>query len=175
MALTEEIQKSRALRTQLDDLCVQKRWNDAVAILDEESRRSKLELWQLVTKSRAILLGDENSLPLEQAGEALEEALEREPDYVPAMIEMAHFLDTHEDEADSAADLFRQATDVILGQLLDALRGWTEARLLEDEIRKDILRSYNGFLETLHKHGLDAGAAARRIDWFDPDELGEDL
>lgn len=172
---TNEGLRARALRAQLDELFNQKRWNEITSILEEESRRSKLELWQLVIKSRAILLGDENSLPLETAGEALEETLEREPDYVPAMIDMAHYLDTHEDKADSAVELFHQATDVILGQLLNAVKGWAEAKLLDDEVRKEMLRSYNQFLEVLHTHGLEAGSAARRVDWFDPEQFGDDL
>jgi hypothetical protein len=175
MELTEADIKARELRARLKGLHDKQRWNDIASILDGESRKKKLELWQLVTMSRAILLGDDETFTLESSADALEEALEREPDYVPAMLEMAFYLDTHADQAEEAIDLFRQAADVILEQLLEALRGWSEARLLDDEVRKELVRSYNRFLEDLHRHGLTAGSAAKRIDWFDPAQHGEDL
>ncbi len=162
-------------RERAESLADEERFEELAIVLDRESKRSKLELWQLVLKSRAIQLSDGGAFELEDAHQALAEALERERHYVPAMVEMAHYLDVHEAESDKATELFRQAADVVLEQLVDVLRGWAEAKLLEGEVRKELLLSYNRLLESLRSLGLEAGKKAERIDWFDPAQYGGEL
>lgn len=162
------------VRKTLQELADLGRFDEVASVLNEERKKSKSELWQLVFKSRVIQLGDSELFTLDDAALALEEAIERDSEYVPALLEMAHFLDVNEGKADMSIELFRQATDLILEQLLDALRGWGEAKLLDDEFRRNLLLAYNRFLGDIHSRGLAAGTAAKRIHWFDPEEHGEE-
>lgn len=157
-------------REKIRELADQERFNEIVSILDSESRVRELELWQLVAKSRFIQLSEQGPLPLEAASESLEEALRRDPEHVPAMLDMAAYLDTYDDDAAAAIDLFKKAADLVLDHLLDTIRGWAEAKLLDDEIRKEMLRSYNLFLKSLASAGLEAGIPARKVGWVDESE-----
>lgn len=151
-------------RQKIQELAEQQRHNEIATIFEAESKERDLEIWHLVSKSRSILLGENGPLPLEAAGEALQEAVERDPEYAPALIDLGYYLDTFDvNQEEAAIKLFERAAEVVLDELLDVIRGWAEAKLLDSEVRKEMLRSYNQLLQTLASAGLEAGKPALRL------------
>lgn len=161
---------AKPTRQELRELADKGRFNEIIAILQANSKERTLELFELVTQSRVIQLGDNGPLPLEAASTSAQEALDRDPEYVPALIEMAYYLDAHDGEAAAAVDLFEKAADLVFEELLDVIRGWAEAKLLDDDARKEMLRSYNAFRQSLVTAGLHAGEPARKVGWVDESE-----
>jgi hypothetical protein len=171
---TKETQPRESDGAQLKSLVEQGRYSEVLAILDAAAMEHPLELWQLVLRSRSIQLDETATFPFNLASQPLEEALEREPDYLPALLDLGHFLNLHTDETERAVETYVQATEIVMEHLLDALRGWGSSKDLEDEARRDILTTYNQLVDKLHFHGLDAGERARRVDWMDPEQFGEE-
>lgn len=79
---------------------------------------------ELVTKGRSILLGPEdNPFSLEDAERAFSQALEIDPTYLPALLELAWFYYAVQDDSPRAAPLFERALEISRRSLTEAARG----------------------------------------------------
>lgn len=102
---------------------------------------------ELVAKGRAILLGpEENPFSLEDAEQAFSLALDLDPTYLPALLELAWYYYAVQDDPRRASPLFVQALESSRRQLTGAAQGQAGclAEVKSAEEAADFLRGIHG-------------------------------
>jgi tetratricopeptide (TPR) repeat protein len=120
-----EISTSRqSERAELDELLRSGRFDDALVLLSSTEANRELDLAELVSKGRAIMLASaQTTYPLATAEEAFQRALDLDPHHVPALLELAWYYHSVEDDSQRALPLFEQAIELSREQLTEAARG----------------------------------------------------
>lgn len=141
---------SIALRQKFDALLEAEKFDDVLALLSDIETQRSLTLRELVIKGRCIqLTSDLESWQLTDAVSAFEKALEIEPDYVPALIELGFFYYAIEDNASRALPLFEAAVRIVRAQLTEAAVG--KSGCLEELEGEEAAAT---FLNALHRRAL---------------------
>lgn len=103
------------------------RFDDVLSLLRREEARRALLPTEQVTKGRAIQLAEGRpGLPLAAAKQAFLQALELDPENVPALLELAWYCNAVEDDAQEALPLFERALELSRDHLTEATRGRSE-------------------------------------------------
>jgi tetratricopeptide (TPR) repeat protein len=99
---------------------------------------------ELVTKGRCLQLAPiEAEGDLTDAEKAFQEALNMDPEYVPALVELAYFYDAVLNDSALALPLFDKAIDILRAQITEAAIGKIE-ELRSEAAAATFLRSLRG-------------------------------
>lgn len=110
----------------LDELIKENRYDEATRLLAEKERAGVLSVRELVLKGRCIQLGSTDALPLAEAEQSFRDALSSDPDYVPALLDLAWFYHAVESDPARALPLFRKAVEISRKSLTEAASGVAE-------------------------------------------------
>lgn len=115
----------RKNRDEIGDLFRGKRFEEAIRLLSAIEPDRPLGASELVSKGCAIMLAPEGAgFPLAAAEAAFKDALVLNPEYADALVELAWYYHTVEDDSRRALPLFEQAVRVCRQQLTAAARGY---------------------------------------------------
>jgi tetratricopeptide (TPR) repeat protein len=109
---------------------------------------------ELVTKGRCLQLAPiEAGGDLTDAEKAFQEALNMDPEYVPALVELAYFYDAVLNYSALALPLFDKAIDILRAQITGAAIGKSGCleELRSEEAASTFLRSLHGGALVLEK------------------------
>ena len=108
----------------LDRLIEAECFADALKLIASNEASRLLLPRELVTRGRAIQLAEATpELPLSDAKQAFQQALELDPEHVPALLELAWYCYAVEDDPHQALPLFEEALELSRKQLTEATRG----------------------------------------------------
>lgn len=97
------------VRETVTHLSSSQRFDEALKFLGKLEKERELTPYELVTKGRCIQLASEGEgWELEEAANVFKQALEIEPEYVPALIELGFFYFAVEGNASKALPLFEE-------------------------------------------------------------------
>ena len=112
------------VRSRLVDLLSHQKYDQALDFLSRTESERDLTTAELVAKGRCLqLASDLAGGSLADARDAFLKALEVDPEYVPALIELAFFYYAVEDDAEKALPLFDRAIEISRAQMTDAVVG----------------------------------------------------
>lgn len=140
----------QACRQKVEDFLRNQRFKEALDLLSRVESSRELDTTELLSKGRAIMLASEEiGLPLAAAEEAFKSALTLDPENVAALLELAWYYHSVEDDPHRAFPLFERAIKVSRQQLTEAARGRADC-LAELESATAAATS----LRTLHEAAL---------------------
>jgi tetratricopeptide (TPR) repeat protein len=123
-------------------------FDKALGVLSEIEKTRPLTPHELVVRSRCNQLSSGTKIPpLEEAKKALQQALESDDEYVPAILDLAWYYHAVEDNPRKALPLFERAYELSRQNLIESITGKVEA-LEELESPKEAMRF---FRNALHK------------------------
>jgi tetratricopeptide (TPR) repeat protein len=119
------VTSKNALLSNLKELMLRKEFDKVLDLIHQAEGERDLTTAELVIKGRCIQLAPEprDSLMLSDAKDAFKGALELDPDYVPALIELAFFYFAVEDMGEKALPLFERAIEIGRSQLTESAIG----------------------------------------------------
>jgi tetratricopeptide (TPR) repeat protein len=133
----------------LEDSATERDVQEKLESLSALERERPLAAAELVEKGRSIQLASHPSLGLSDAEDSFKRALEIDPDYVPALIELGYFYSAVKDDVASALAWFEKAIAVSRAQLTEAAIGGSQclAELSSEPVAANFLRD-------LHRQAL---------------------
>jgi tetratricopeptide (TPR) repeat protein len=114
-------------------------YREAVFLIEKIQERGFTCPEILLWKGRSLQLLDEPSHSLSDIEDTFRQALDIDPDFVPAIVELAWFYLNVYDDADQAAKFFEMATSIQKELLTETVRGMTKA-LSEHQNKERALR-----------------------------------
>jgi len=136
---------SKSILNKLNSLCNAEKYDEALEILNSEDLRNIENPYLLVCKSRCLLVADNSpSDAFKQAELCLEKALDIDPEYLPALIDLADFYSVILDNSKKGKELFEEAVQLSKENYVESIVG-----LVECEAE---LVSNKSALELLSKH-----------------------
>src|SRR5437016_1306655 len=135
----------------LNALVADQKFDEAIGVLLREEEARALSPSELVQKGIWIQLGSETMAhTLDEAERSFQTALEIDENYVPALIELAFFKYSVQDNATAALPFFERAIEESLSQLREAVEG--KAKCLAEITSTDAAQS---FIREISTHCLD--------------------
>ncbi|HEY0515453.1 MAG TPA: hypothetical protein VGH73_26405 [Thermoanaerobaculia bacterium] len=114
----------KATARELEELLAKENFDEVLEVLAGIERSRPLAPRELVLRSRCIQLASGTGVPpLEEAEQALREALEDDDEYVPAILDLAWYYHAVEDDPAKALPWFERAHELSRQNLTEAVAG----------------------------------------------------
>ena len=128
-------------------------YEEALSLAEKTEREGLLDPEILVWKGRCLQLVDHTSYELSDIESLFNQALDINPELIPALLELGWFYLNVLDDAAKAIDLFDRAIAVLRRQLTDAMIGKTKS-LAEASTKDEALK----FISSASQLALDLSA-----------------
>ncbi len=128
---------------ELEELLAKHDFDRILEVLSGIERSRPLTPRELVLRSRCIQLASGSGVPpLKEAAKALREALERDDEYIPAILDLAWYHHAVEDDPARALPLFERAYELSRQSLTEAIVGKVDCleELESTEVAAEFLR-----------------------------------
>lgn len=102
------------------------KYEEAVRLAEEAEKKGVVSPALLLWKSRSLLLSDLTEYELDTVEKWLQQALDLDSDYLPALLELGFFYLRTMDDVKKAWPLFERARDVCTDDATDTVIGLTE-------------------------------------------------
>ncbi|HEV8427565.1 MAG TPA: hypothetical protein VGQ41_06605 [Pyrinomonadaceae bacterium] len=99
------------------------KYDDALRVIEDAEHRTLVSPALLVWKSRSLQLADNPMGDLADAQTSLQQALNMDDEYLPALIDLAYFHLNVMDDAEAALPLLRKALSISTDNVTDAVIG----------------------------------------------------
>lgn len=157
------MRERRAYLAALSSLSAQGKLADTLELIRRSEKQTRLIPSELVLKGGLIqLTPDDGTYELSDAEAAFVQALELDPDYIPALIELGSFYYSVEDNPAKASELFERAVRLGREQLTEAVIGLTGC-LEEIRSREEAIK----FLQDVKRDALIQEKLDERITWLE--------
>lgn len=98
-------------------------YDDALQVIDDAEQRAAISPALLVWKSRCLQLTNNPEGKLADARASLQQALDVDDEYLPALIDLAYFHLNVMDDAEAASPLFRKALSISTDNVTETVIG----------------------------------------------------
>jgi tetratricopeptide (TPR) repeat protein len=99
------------------------KYDDALRIIEEAEQQTLVSPALMVWKSRCLQMTNNPKGELADAQTSLEQALDMDDEYVPALIDLAYFHLNVNDDAETALPLFRKALSISTDNMTESIVG----------------------------------------------------
>jgi tetratricopeptide (TPR) repeat protein len=135
-------------------------------VLSDIEKTRPLTPREWILRSRAIQLSSGTEIPpLEEAERALQQALEDDDEYIPAILDLAWYYYAVEDDAAKALSLFERAYELSRQNLIEAISGKMEALEELESAREAVAFFKKAIRETVRLEDLDE----EKLSWIQDD------